>query len=263
MSNLKAYHYDGFNTDTIRHGFYTRLGGVSEGIYAGLNAGQGSDDSAALVAENRAAVAADLGADVSVLLAPYQIHSSTCHILSLSEERPQGDALATDQAGLVLSIVTADCAPVLLQGEKSSGAPVIAAAHAGWKGAFGEDNQNVLSNSVKAMLNLGAELSSIKAVIGPCIAKKSYEVDLEFYKRFVMRDEMFETFFGAGSRADHFQFDLEGFCTLQLAQAGIQNIHAMGLDTYSNDEEFYSYRRTTHAGEPDYGRQISAIVINN
>ncbi|MEM7679987.1 MAG: peptidoglycan editing factor PgeF [Pseudomonadota bacterium] len=257
-SAINPYRYGGFNSERIAHGFFTRAGGVSEGIYAGLNCGQGSDDNQGQVQENRARVAAHLGGD---LISLYQIHSDICHNVSESwgDERPEGDAFVTDQAGIILGILTADCGPVLFVGEKTDGAPVVGAAHAGWKGAIG----GVLQSTVAKMLELGATLESIKAVVGPCIAKKSYEVDAGFYQNFLETNENFESFFGAGARDGHFQFDLEGFCAAQLAGVGVKTVHTMGLDTYALEAEFYSYRRKTHRDELDYGRQVSAIMIKD
>ena len=254
---IKSYKYEGFGGD-IAHGFFTRLGGRSTGVYEGLNVGVGSNDDPAAIQANRAAVIKALGADH--IHGPYQIHSDICHTLTApwpAEERPEGDALVTDQPGVLISVVTADCAPVLLVGKKADGAPVVGAAHAGWKGAVG----GVLQNTLNAMQILGADLDTIKASIGPCIAKKSYEVDEGFLRKFLEIHENFESFFGAGARTGHYQFDLEGFCTAQLATAGVKTVHAFGLDTYANETEFFSYRRTTHKNEPDYGRQISAIMI--
>lgn len=257
MRAISPYIYDGFDAARVAHGFFTRAGGVSEGIYAGLNCGQGSNDKAAHVKENRARVAAHLGA--GEILSLYQIHSDKCLPVESSwgDERPEGDAFVTDKPGIALGILTADCAPVLFAGTKSDGSPVIGAAHAGWKGSIG----GVLQSTVKMMITCGAEIESIKAVIGPCIAKKSYEVDAGFFKTFLETDENFENFFGAGAREGYFQFDLEGFCANQLAAVGLKTVHMMGLDTYAREDEFYSYRRKTHRGEADYGRQISAIMI--
>lgn len=246
----------------VGYGFFGRQGGVSEGIYVSLNCGQGSDDTPEHVAENRKRIAEAMGVEQARLLSLYQIHSDKCITVDGlwgDDEKPQADALVTDQAGVALSILTADCAPVLFYGEKNDGAPVIGAAHAGWRGAFG----GVLGSTVQAMVEMGAGINSISVCIGPCIGKASYEVDMEFYKNFIETDEGNEHFFGAAAKANHFMFDLAGYGAMRLAQAGVKKVSICDRDTYVNEADFFSYRRKTHRGEADYGRQISAIVIHS
>jgi YfiH family protein len=235
----------------VPHGFLGRKGGVSTGAYAGLNVGAGSDDDADAIAANRrlATEAVLPGASLATL---YQIHSADALVVRVAVEgalRPRGDALVTDRPGLALGILTADCAPVLLADRE---AEVVAAAHAGWKGALG----GVTDSAIAAMESLGARRDRIAAAIGPCIARASYEVDIAFARRFEADDPANERFFTAG-RADHAQFDLEAYVAHRLAAAGIVRVEALGLDTYAEDARFFSYRRATHRGEPNYGRQIA------
>lgn len=237
----------------VAHGFLGRRGGVSNGIAAGLNAGLGSGDDGAAVAENRARAAAAVlpGAP---LVGVYQVHSPDCVTAAGpwdDAERPHADALVTDRRGLLLGIVTADCAPILLADPETE---VIGAAHAGWKGAF----TGVIGNTVDAMVALGASRSAIRAAIGPCIAQASYEVDDSFRDRFHAADSTNAAFFAAG-RAGHWQFDLEGYVAACLEASGVGQVEKLGLDTYSAPDRFFSFRRATHRGEPAYGRQISLI----
>jgi hypothetical protein len=235
------------------HGFLGRTGGVSGGIFASLNVGLGSADDRDAVLENRRRAAAALG---EVRLATlHQVHSAeVVHVTEpfADDARPAADALVTATPGLALGILTADCAPVLFADVEAG---VVGAAHAGWKGALG----GVLENTVAAMEALGADRSRIAAAIGPCIARRSYEVDAAFHARFTATDPAYDAFFTPG-REGRFQFDLEGFCTARLA-AALTRIDALGEDTYAQPDRFFSYRRTTHAGEPDYGRQLSLIAV--
>lgn len=261
-SKALSYTYGEFDGDQVAHGFFTRRGGVSTGIYAGLNTGAGSNDDPQHVRQNRKIVAKALGTQSDRLLSLYQIHSDQCVVVSDiwgAEERPEGDSMVTDRPNIALGVLTADCTPVLFQGQKLDGSPVIGAAHAGWKGALG----GILEATLREMVSLGAQAQSIKACIGPCIGKRSYEVDESFFKRFVERDDNHERFFGAAARNRHFMFDLGGYCALRLYESGLKNVGILGLDTYANEEEFFSYRRTTHREESDYGRQISTIMIRN
>jgi YfiH family protein len=241
--------------DAVPHGFFGRGGGVSTGVYAGLNVGLGSDDDRAAIAENRArAIEAVLPGAALVTL--HQVHSAEAVAVTApfaDEARPHADALVTDRPGLLLGILTADCAPVLLA---DAAAGVVGAAHAGWKGALG----GVTDATLSAMEALGADRSRIVAAIGPCIARASYEVDEAFFARFCMADPENERFFADG-RADHYQFDLEAYVAARLAAAGIMRVEALGLDTYADEARFFSYRRATHRGEPNYGREISLIGI--
>lgn len=239
----------------VPHGFLGRRGGVSKGVHAGLNVGVGSEDDAAAVLENRrrAANAVMPGAD---LVTVFQVHSPDVVVATKAwplDARPSADAIVTDRPGLVLGILTADCAPVLLA-DKVAG--VVGAAHAGWKGAIG----GVTDATIAAMVALGAEPSRISAAIGPCIARASYEVDSDFVCRFEAADPENERFFTPG-RPAHFQFDLEGYVAHRLAAAGVARVEALGLDTYPDDTRFYSFRRATHRGEPGYGRQMSLIGL--
>lgn len=239
----------------IPHGFLGRVGGVSTGLVAGLNLGLGTGDDAAAVAENRArAVAAVLPG--ARLVTVYQVHSADCVVAGewSDDARPHADALATDQPGLLLGVVTADCAPVLLA-DRSAG--VIGAAHAGWKGAV----SGVTDSTIVAMEALGAKRGNIVAAVGPCIAQPSYEVDAGFYQRFVAQDPGNAAFFVPGV-PDHWQFDLERYVAERLQQAGIGAVGRLGLDTYPDENAFFSFRRATHRGEPDYGRQMSLIGLD-
>lgn len=239
----------------VAHGFLGRKGGLSTGTYAGLNVGTGSEDDPETVAANRrlATEAVLPGASLATL---YQIHSADALVVRVAVEgplRPKGDALVTDRPGLALGILTADCAPVLLA-DRDAG--VVAAAHAGWKGALG----GVTDSAIAAMESLGAQRSRIAAAIGPCIARASYEVDAAFARRFEVDDPANERFLTPG-RADHAQFDLEAYVAHRLAAAGIARVEALGLDTYAEETRFFSYRRATHRGEPNYGRQIAIIGV--
>jgi YfiH family protein len=237
----------------IPHGFLGRRGGVSTGVAAGLNVGLGSGDEPDTVARNRALAAAAVlpGAP---LVGVYQVHSPDCVTVGApwgERERPQADALVTDRPGVLLGIVTADCAPILLADREAG---VIGAAHAGWKGAW----TGVAENTVKAMVVLGARAEAIVAVVGPCIARASYEVDEGFRSRFAAAESADTRFFAPG-RHGHWQFDLEAYVAGRLRAAGVGRVDALGLDTYSAPERFYSFRRATHRGEASYGRQISLI----
>lgn len=241
--------------DGVRHGFLGRLGGVSEGVCAGLNVGWGSDDDRGSIAENRRR-AVEAVADGARLVTLHQVHSASAIAVTEpfpDDSRPHADAMVTDRPGLVLGILTADCAPVLLADREAG---VIGAAHAGWKGAFA----GVVESVVAEMEKLGASRSRIAAAIGPCIARKSYEVDEAFYRRFVEADGDNERWFAGGRRAHH-GFDLEGFVASRLAGSGVGRVEALGQDTYSQPHRFFSYRRSTHRGEPTYGRQISLIAL--
>ena len=241
--------------DGVAHGFLGRRGGVSHGVVAGLNVGLGSADDPAAVAENRArAVAAVLPG--AALCGLYQTHSaSVVRVLTAfpDAERPQGDAMVTERPDILLGIVTADCAPVLLADREAG---VVGAAHAGWKGALA----GITDATIAQMEKLGARADRIAAAIGPCIARPSYEVDEDFRRRFEGEDPANERFF-TDTREGHAQFDLEAYVVHRLASAGVRRIEALGLDTYADPERFFSYRRATHRGEPDYGRQIAIIGL--
>lgn len=242
-------------TENIRHGFFTRRGGVSAGIYNALNCGAGSADDPALVAENRTRVLTTIGGRNLVTL--YQIHSPTIVTVTAPWSRegaPRADGMVTRLGGVALGILTADCAPVLLADPENR---VIGAAHAGWKGALG----GICRNVVDAMCAIGARREKIVAAVGPCIAQASYEVGPELRAAFLARDPGFAGYFQPSPRPDHYLFDLEGFVVNQLGAAGINMPDPLHRDTYGEADLFFSYRRTTHAGEGDYGRQISAIML--
>ena len=237
------------------HGFFGRRGGVSRGEIAGLQAGLGAGDDETAVAENRrlAAEAVCAGCDIITV---HQIHSAKVEAALRpwpDRDRPHADALVCDQPGMLLAILTADCAPVLLADLEAG---VIGAAHAGWKGALA----GVLGNVVAAMGDLGAHPERITAAIGPAIAQPSYEVDQAFRDRFVGVDGANDRFFSAGAKA-RYQFNLPGYVTARLEAAGVTMIDNLALDTYADEERFYSYRRATHRGEAQYGRQISLIAL--
>lgn len=239
----------------VPHGFFGRRGGVSHNLYASLNVGIGSGDDQNAVAENReiAVEAVERGAKLVTL---HQVHSAIALPATApwrDADRPHADALATDRPGLLLGILTADCTPVLLA-DKQAG--VVGAAHAGWKGALGGVTDAVIAEMEK----LGAERGRIVAAIGPTIARASYEVDDGFARRYEEADPANELFFTPG-REGHQQFDLEGYVAARLAAAGITRVEALGLDTYADPDRFFSYRRATHKGEADYGRQISLIGV--
>lgn len=241
--------------DGIAHGFLGRRGGVSTGILSGLNVGTGSSDDPAAITENRrrATEAVVPGGQLATV---FQIHSAEAVIATEAwpiDARPHADALVTDRPGLALGILTADCAPVLFADREAG---VVAAAHAGWKGAIG----GVTDSTIARMERLGAHRDRIAAAVGPCIARASYEVDEAFLRRFLDADPENERFFAAG-RPEHHQFDLEAYVAHRLAAAGISRIETLGEDTYSQPDRFFSYRRSTHRSEPDYGRQISVIGI--
>lgn len=236
----------------VAHGFFTREGGVSTGIYESLNGGPGSADESAAVAENRSRIAAHLDADD--LLSLHQVHSpDVVHVMGpWDADRPRADAMVTDRPGIALGILTADCAPVLFADPQAG---VVGAAHAGWKGALG----GVLEATVEAMQALGAERDRIMAAIGPVISQRAYEVGPEFVERFLDDDPENARFF-AGGQGDRALFDLPGYCLHRLRGAGV-SAEWTGHCTYSDPARFYSYRRATHAGEPDYGRLVAAITL--
>jgi YfiH family protein len=238
----------------VPHAFLGRRGGVSTGIYAGLNVGLGSDDDRAAIEENRrrAVAAVKPGA---TLVTVHQIHSAVAVIAEpgADTDRPHADALVTDRPDLLIGVLAADCVPVLLADREAG---VVGAAHAGWKGAIG----GVIGSTFAKMCALGAEPDRIVAAIGPCIGRASYEVDDAFLERFVAQHPFNERFFLAG-RPGHHQFDIEAYVAMQLSLAGVQRVEALGLDTYTQEDRFFSFRRATHRGEPGYGRQIALIGI--
>jgi YfiH family protein len=239
----------------VRHAFFTRRGGVSEGIYATLNGGAGSADSPAAVGENKRRMARALAVEPEDLLIPYQIHSAEAVSVSTRwSERPRCDGAATRTRGLALGVTGADCGVALFC---DPDAGVIGAAHAGWKGAL----EGVLESTLARMEDLGATRSAIRVVLGPTIAQDSYEVGPEFRDRFAAADADSVRFFrpGAGARA---HFDLPGYIGARLARAGVGAFENLGLDTYADETRFYSFRRATHRKEPDFGRLVAAIALS-
>jgi YfiH family protein len=241
----------------IAHGFFTRTGGVSTGIYASLNGGIGSRDARDHVVENRRRMAEALGVAPDHLVLPHLVHSPDAVAIAApftEDERPRCDGLATRVPGLALAVTGADCGIVLLA---DAAAGVVGACHAGWKGAvFG-----ILESTVAAMLGLGATKSGIAAVLGPTIARDSYEVGPEFRDRVMEQDAAYAAFFAPSRQADHHQFDLPGFICHRLRGTGIGRVADLALDTYADEARFFSYRRATHRGEPDYGRLVGAIAL--
>lgn len=236
----------------VPHGFLGRRGGVSVGTVAGLNVGLGSGDDPAAVARNRRRAADAVLADAA-LVGLHQYHSAECVTVDApwdDDHRPRADALVTARPGILLGILTADCAPVLLADPEAG---VVGTAHAGWRGAHG----GVIEAVVTAMEALGARRTRIAAAIGPCIGQNSYEVGDDFRAQFGADDDRF---FAPG-RPGHWQFDLAGYAAARLAEAGIGQVTRLDLDTYPDAERFYSYRRSVHAGEPTYGRQFSLIGL--
>jgi YfiH family protein len=243
--------------DGIRHGFFTREGGVSEGLFASLNCGFGSGDDESKVAENRRRVAAALGLAQDRLVTSYQFHSAEAVVVERAwrrEDRPRADAMATRVPGIALGILTADCASVLFADAE---ARVIGAAHAGWRGALG----GVLEAAVAAMVKLGAAPRRIAAGIGPCIGKASYEVGPEFPAPFLAEDSGNADFFIDAPRARHFLFDLGGYVERRLERLGLGRVERTGGDTAAEPARFFSYRRACLRKEPDYGRELSVICI--
>lgn len=241
----------------LQHAFFGREGGVSAGIYAGLNCGQGSHDDRDHVAENRRRVAAHFDVAPEKLCTLYQVHSPEVVVVHTpTQAQHKADAMVTSMPGLVLGILTADCAPVLFADAEAG---VIAAAHAGWKGAVG----GVLENTVQTMLKMGARRERIAAAIGPCIAQASYEVGPDLIDALTRQDKANAEFLTPNARRGFAQFDLQGFVAKQLRTAGLRHITALAMDTYVNEAQFFSFRRTTHRAELDYGRHISCIGLRD
>ena len=241
----------------IRHGFFTRHGGVSAGVYASLNGGLGSDDVAANVTENRSRMAASLGVEPDRLLTAFQIHSPTVAVADAPwplNARPRADAIVTGTPGLAIGVSTADCGPILLADPE---ARVIGVAHAGWRGALG----GVAEAAIAAMEKLGADRARIRAALGPMIRQNNYEVGPDLIGRFAAEDDASARFFKPAARDGHALFDLPGYIGARLSRAGIEQIEDVGLCTYADASRFFSFRRTTHRGEADYGRHLNAIVL--
>lgn len=240
----------------VPHGFLGRRGGVSSGIVAGLNVGTGSQDDPVAIAENRR-LAIDAVLPGAELATVYQVHSAEAVYVEAPwphEERPKADAMVTDRPGLLLGILTADCAPVLFADLEAG---VVGAAHAGWRGAIA----GVTDSTIAAMETIGARRGRIAAAIGPCIAQAPYEVDEDFRSGFLVADPANARFFVEGAAGTKAHFDLEGYVAARLRAAGIGWVQSLGLDTYAHSDRFFSFRRATHFGEPDYGRQISLVAL--
>ncbi|WP_415919692.1 peptidoglycan editing factor PgeF [Tateyamaria sp. SN6-1] len=238
----------------LRHGFFTRKGGASSGIFQGLNCGTGSSDQTEIVAINRGRVAEAMEVAATHLVGVHQVHSPDVVTADTPlDPKPKADAVVTATPGLALSVLTADCMPVLFA---DSTAQVIGAAHAGWKGA----QAGVLEATVEAMVALGADRAHIRAVIGPSISQRAYEVGPEFFESFVDSDPETARFF-AGGTGDRMHFDLPGYGLARLRAAGIEEAEWTRHCTYSDPERFYSYRRSVHDRDPDYGRLIAAITL--
>ena len=243
--------------DGIRHAFFTREGGVSQGLYTSLNGGVGSSDDRAHVAENRARMAAALGVASAALVTPYQTHSADVAVAEAPwtpAERPRADAIVTRRSGLAIGVSTADCGPVLFADPQAG---VIGAAHAGWRGAL----TGVTDATIAAMEQLGADRRRIAVAVGPMIRQRNYEVGADLIDKFRADDAASERFFAPATRANHAMFDLAGYVVARLRKAGIAQIEDLDLCTYADPARFFSYRRTTHRGESDYGRHVNAIAL--
>ena len=247
--------HDRLNAPHLRHAFFTREGGVSTGVYTSLNGGTGSNDDPQAVQRNRTLMAEALGVSEPQLLVPYQIHSADVVIASdVWQERPRVDGVVTNVPGLAIGVTGADCGMILFA---DSQARVIGACHAGWKGAL----TGVLENTLSKMEELGAKRSAISAVLGPTIGAKSYEVGPEFVTRFEQDEKEAQRFFTKSPRDGHAMFNLPAFIAMRLQRAGVGRFHDLALDTYADEARFFSYRRTTHRKEADYGRLVSAIAL--
>jgi purine-nucleoside/S-methyl-5'-thioadenosine phosphorylase / adenosine deaminase len=243
----------------VRHAFFTRHGGVSAGVYESLNGGLGSSDAPDCVAENRVRMAAAIGVSPENFLTAYQIHSPEVVTVErpwLPDERPRADALVTRIPGIAVGVSTADCGPILFA---DANACVVGAAHAGWRGAF----TGVIEATLAAMERCGAARNNIVAAAGPMIRQANYEVGPEFVARFAADNADNNRFFSPSKKADHAMFDLAGYITARLSAAGIRHREDVGRCTYADEKSFYSYRRSVHRNEADYGRHINAIVLSD
>lgn len=246
------------NSPGIVHGFFTREGGVSQGLYASLNGGLGSSDDPAAVLENRSRMATSLGVHPSKLLSLYQIHSADCVTVTDAwslDQRPRADAMVTNSPGIALGIGTADCGPILFA---DSEAGVIGAAHSGWKGAL----YGVIESTIESMEKLGASRSRIVAVLGPMISQSAYEVGAEFKATFLSADSQSNRFFTPENERSKSNFDLPAYIVERTSKARIGTIENLALCTYADEARFFSFRRTTHRKEADYGRLIAAIALS-
>ncbi len=243
--------------ESVRHAFFTRQGGVSTGVYASLNGGVGSNDEPLAVGVNRARMANYLAVEPAHLLVPFQIHSADVEIIDSpweAKDRPRCDGMVSNARGLALGVTGADCGIILFSDAQ---AQVIGAAHAGWKGAL----TGVIENTLARMEERGADRRNVSAVLGPTIAQSSYEVGAEFVARFAEADADHLRFFAPSVRDGHAMFDLPGFIAMRMERAGVGRFENLALDTYADDARFYSYRRSVHRKEPDYGRLVAAIAL--
>ena len=244
----------------IQHGFFTRRGGVSVFPYDTLNVGLGSKDAAAAVAENRRRVAAAFDRPADHLLSLYQIHSNIALAVdgpwADTGARPEADGLVTTTPGMIVSALSADCAPLLFADPENA---VVASCHAGWKGAL----YGIIENTLEAMLAKGADLATMRCVVGPCIAQASYEVGADYADTFAAADPDSPAFFAPAAAADKRMFDLPGYCLMRLKRAGVTQCAATGHDTCADDDLFFSNRRNFKQGVPDYGRLVSAIMLRS
>jgi polyphenol oxidase len=241
----------------VKHAFFTRHGGVSDGLYATLNGGLGSHDNTASITENRARMAQALGVAPHALLTSYQTHSADVTIVNVpwsGNARPRADAIVTHAPGVAVGVTTADCGPILLADPV---ARVIGAAHAGWRGAL----TGIVEATVAAMVGLGARPERIVAALGPMIRQHNYEVGPDLIARFAAEDAASERFFAAAARDGHALFDLAGYIRGRLSRAGVRQVEDLALCTYGDAAQFFSFRRSTHNGESDYGRHVSAIAL--
>jgi YfiH family protein len=244
----------------VKHGFFGKAGGVSKGIYSTLNCGPGSQDDKDLVIKNRSIVAQYLNVPTENLLTLNQIHSNVAVKVDRPwsiDELPEADAMVTDKSGVALGVLTADCAPLLFYSCKNNGDPVVAASHCGWSGARG----GIIASTIDMLLDYGAQKSKICASVGPCISMESYQVRTDFYKNFLDESHHNSIFFRKNLDGS-MNFNLQAYIKYKLLKLGVKSIHILGVDTYFNEEDYFSFRRSTHRDEPDYGRQISVIAIN-
>ncbi|MBL1404695.1 MAG: polyphenol oxidase [Hyphomicrobiales bacterium] len=252
---LKPITCNALKLDGINHAFFTRHGGASKGIYKGLNVGIGSNDDQEVVTKNRALASAHLNVPKTHLATPYQIHSAIAVVVSepMTIKKPKADALVTKTKGLMVGVLTADCGPVLFADEKAG---IVATAHAGWKGA----TSGILENTIQTMCNLGATPKNIIAILGPTISQENYEVGPEFADNLISLDKNNDAYLINSEQKTHFMFDLPQYIVDRLSNLDVQ-ANWTGQCTYSNEDALFSYRRSTHRKEPDYGRQLSAICL--
>jgi hypothetical protein len=254
---LAALAADNLALPGVRHAFFTRAGGVSQGVYHSLNGGVGSSDEPTRVAENRARMARRLGAEAQRLLVPYQIHSAEALYVDepwISEARPRCDGLVTDVAGLALGVTGADCGMLLFADARAG---VVGACHAGWKGAL----SGMIETTISVMERRGARRADINVALGPAIGRESYEVGPEFVERFVAADAGFARYFAPSAQAGHSMFDLPAFIASRVAASEVASFSDLRIDTYAEEARCFSYRRSVHRQEPDYGRLVAAIAL--